>query len=68
MFTGKKYCIQRTQGDPISLFRITNCRINSGEHELYAIHSFDDDVCFDNSRTGFYNLGIFFLLLLFQNP
>jgi len=52
----------------IFLFRITNCRINSGEHELYAIHSFGDEVCFDNSRTGFYNLRIYFLCYFFKIP
>ena len=32
--------------------RLTECKItdSSDTHDVYAIHSFGDDVCFDNSR------------------
>ena len=32
---------------------ITKCRIHMGEHEVYAAHDFNGDVCFDNARPGF---------------
>ena len=33
--------------------RITKCRIHMGEHDVYAAHSFNGDVCFDHSRPDF---------------
>ena len=36
-----------------SIYSLTNCKVedSSGSHEVYLIHSYDnDEVCFDNSR------------------
>ena len=32
---------------------MTSCRITTGDHEVFAAHSFLNDVCFDVSRLNF---------------
>ena len=34
-------------------FRLTSCKVSSGDDEIYAIHDFGNEVCFDNSRKRF---------------
>ena len=37
-----------------SSFRLTSCKVISGENEVYAIHDFkNNDVCFDSTRKIF---------------
>ena len=44
------FCLERLL---IDLFRITSCKVSSGVHELYPIHNFQNDVCFDISSKDF---------------
>ena len=37
----------------IYFLRITSCKVSSGVHELYPIHTFQNNVCFDSSRKIF---------------
>ena len=38
--------------NPLHALRLTECKVEdaSGDHEVYPIHSFDDNLCFDNGR------------------
>merc|ERR1712136_190185 len=33
--------------------RLTSCKVTTGDYELFAVHSFLNDVCFDSSRLNF---------------
>ena len=32
------------------ILSLTECKISSGDNEIFAVHSFGEEVCFDNSR------------------
>ena len=41
------------------MFRLTECKVVSGDHEVFLIHSFSENnaVCFDNSRLNVIQTG-----------
>ena len=45
-----KKILDQDKNSENNILSLTECRISSGHHEIYAMHSFGDQVCFDNTR------------------